>query len=122
MSLNLNLCTSTLPGFDCNDAIDIARQSGFQGIELWVKDDGHKSLNQLASEGELLKRQITKAGLKLPVLNTFKNTWAMKQLRRSDHAHATKTVSGRIPLHICLFVSLELAKISSFETKVTIAF
>jgi len=71
MSLNLNLCTSILPGFDCNDAIEIARQSGFQGIELQVLDDGHKSLNQLASSGHLCKRKIEKAGLKLPVLNTY---------------------------------------------------
>lgn len=71
MSLNLNLCTATLRGFSFHDAIEIARQSGFQGIELRVSDDGHKSLNQLATEGDLCKRQIAKAGLQLPVLNTY---------------------------------------------------
>lgn len=71
MSLNLNLCTSTLPNFSFTDAVEIALTSGYHGIELRVSDDYHKSLQELSTTGTFIKKQLLKAGLSVPVLNTY---------------------------------------------------
>ncbi len=47
----MNLCTAVLPKFSFNDSVDIAIQSGYQGIELRVNDNYHKSLADLDNEG-----------------------------------------------------------------------
>lgn len=71
MSLNLNLCTATLPNFSFTDAIEIALASGYHGIELRVSDDYHKSLQELSNTGTFIKKQLQQAGLSVPVLNTY---------------------------------------------------
>jgi sugar phosphate isomerase/epimerase len=71
MPLNLNLCTAVLPKFSLEDAVEIALKSGFRGIELRVSDDYHKSLEELSNTGTFLKRQLERAGLLVPVLNTY---------------------------------------------------
>lgn len=68
---NINLCTAVLPKFSFQDVIDIAASSGYQGVELRVSGDYHKSLNDLDMESHFLKRGIEKAGLKVPVLTSY---------------------------------------------------
>lgn len=71
MSFYLNLCTSVLPKFSFKDAVEIAISSGYQGIELRVNDNYHKSLEELSSSGASLRRQLERAGLSVPVLNSY---------------------------------------------------
>ncbi|MBD2215307.1 sugar phosphate isomerase/epimerase [Nostoc linckia FACHB-104] len=71
MSLNLNLCTATLPNFSFTDAVEIALASGYHGIELRVSDDYHKSLQELSAQGTFIKKQLQQANLSVPVLNTY---------------------------------------------------
>ncbi|MBW4615053.1 MAG: sugar phosphate isomerase/epimerase [Desmonostoc vinosum HA7617-LM4] len=71
MSLNLNLCTAVLPKFSFEDVIDIASVSGYQGIELRVSDNYHKSLQELSGAGAFIRRKIERSGLSVPVLNTY---------------------------------------------------
>lgn len=67
----MNLCTAVLPKFSFNDAVDIAIQSGYQGIELRVNDNFHKSLDELSVEGRFLRYRLEHAGLSVPVLTSY---------------------------------------------------
>lgn len=67
----MNLCTSVLPKFSFNDAIEIAAQSGYQGIELRVNGNYHKSLEDLNNEGSFLRHKLERAGLAVPVLTSY---------------------------------------------------
>ncbi|MGK7958338.1 MAG: sugar phosphate isomerase/epimerase family protein [Crocosphaera sp.] len=71
MVSRLNVCTSTLSRFTFSDVIDIVLASGYSGIELRVNDDYHKSLKQLETRGKILKRQLKKVELDIPILNTY---------------------------------------------------
>jgi sugar phosphate isomerase/epimerase len=71
MSLNLNLCTAVLPKFSFEDTVEIAIESGYRGIELRVNKDSHKSLEELNTTGVFLQRQLQRAGLSVPVLNSY---------------------------------------------------
>jgi sugar phosphate isomerase/epimerase len=71
MSFNLNLCTAVLAKFAFEDVIEIARAAGYQGIELRVKEDNHKTLDELTKTGVFLQKQIQRAGLAVPVLNSY---------------------------------------------------
>jgi sugar phosphate isomerase/epimerase len=71
MALNLNLCTSVLPKFSFEDAIEIAASAKFHGVELRVHDQNHVSLKQLENEGLSIRRQLDYAGLQVPVLNSY---------------------------------------------------
>ncbi|HHJ16684.1 MAG TPA: sugar phosphate isomerase/epimerase [Gammaproteobacteria bacterium] len=67
----MNLCTSTLSGFDFQQALEIAVASGCQGIELRVADSYHKSLRDLSESGASVAKTISDAGLGLAVLNSY---------------------------------------------------
>ncbi|HHH44121.1 MAG TPA: sugar phosphate isomerase/epimerase [Gammaproteobacteria bacterium] len=67
----MNLCTSTLPGFDFQQSLDIAVASGCSGIELRVADSYHQSLGELTGNGPRVARTVADAGLKLAVLNSY---------------------------------------------------
>jgi sugar phosphate isomerase/epimerase len=67
----MNLCTSTLAGFDFHEAIEITRASGCSGIELRVADTYHKSLRELSDNGPVVAREVADAGLRLAVLNSY---------------------------------------------------
>ena len=67
----MNLCTSTLSGFDFNQALDIAVASECSGIELRVADSYHKSLHELSESGPCVTRAVNDRGLKLAVLNSY---------------------------------------------------
>lgn len=67
----MNLCTSVLPKFSFNDAVDIAVQAGYEGIELRVNGNYHKSLEDLDKEGCFLRRKLERTGLSVPVLNSY---------------------------------------------------
>lgn len=69
--MNINLCTSVLPRFSYDQAIDIAIAAGFDGIELRVKDDGHQSLDNLEQSGVMLRRQLEARRLEISVLNSY---------------------------------------------------
>lgn len=71
MSFNLNLCTAVLSKFSYEDAVEIAIEAGYRGIELRVKEDSHKSLDELSNKGAYLQRQLQQAGLSVPVLNAY---------------------------------------------------
>lgn len=71
LDTSMNLCTSVLPKFSFNEAVDIAIQSAYQGIELRVNDNFHKSLEELDQEGFFLRRKLERAGLAVPVLNSY---------------------------------------------------
>ena len=71
MSFNLNLCTAVLPKFSFEDVVEIALESGYRGIELRVKDENHKSLDELRNTGVFLQRQLQRAGLLVSVLNSY---------------------------------------------------
>ncbi|HLP89631.1 MAG TPA: sugar phosphate isomerase/epimerase [Nostocaceae cyanobacterium] len=83
MSLHLNLCTAVLSKFTFEDVIEIAIAAGYQGIELRVKEDNHKSLDELTNTGVFLQKQIQRAGLAVPVLNSYisiEDTHAVDQI------------------------------------------
>jgi len=67
----MNLCTSTLPGFDFRQSLDIAAASGCSGIELRVADSYHQSLGELTDNGSRVARAVADSGLKLAVLNSY---------------------------------------------------
>lgn len=67
----LNLCTAVLPNFSWQDAIEISIASGYQGIELRVNDNYHQSLDELETTGMAVKRQLVRAGLNVPILNSY---------------------------------------------------
>jgi sugar phosphate isomerase/epimerase len=67
----MNLCTSTLPGYNFYQSLDIAASAGYTGIELRVSNQYHKPLEELISSGEKVKREINAAGLDLAVLNSY---------------------------------------------------
>lgn len=69
--MKMNLCTAVLPKFSFHDSVDIAIQSGYQGIELRVNDNYHKSLDELDNEGLFLRRKLEQAGLTIPVLTSY---------------------------------------------------
>lgn len=71
MFSRINLCTSVLPDFSFTDAVEIAVESGFRGIELRVKQDFHQSLEELEKSGPALCAQLEKRELKVPVLNSY---------------------------------------------------
>lgn len=67
----MNLCAAVLPKFTFNEVVEIAIQSGYQGIELRVNDNYHKSVEALNNEGIFLRRKLEKAGLAVPVLTSY---------------------------------------------------
>lgn len=71
MPFKLNLCTSVLPNFSFEDAVEIASSARFSGVELRVNDNYHVSLKQLESEGLFIRHQLEHAGLQVPVLNSY---------------------------------------------------
>jgi sugar phosphate isomerase/epimerase len=71
MNCKINLCTSVLRGCSCKQAIEIAGEAGFDGIELRVNDDGHASLDLLEQHGALLRERLDITGLSLPVLSSY---------------------------------------------------
>jgi sugar phosphate isomerase/epimerase len=71
MLSSINLCTSILPAFSFSDVVEIALESGYQGIELRVKDDFHQSLAELEQHGPALRRSLEQRGLQIPILNSY---------------------------------------------------
>ncbi len=67
----MNLCTSTLSGFDFQQSLEIAVASECSGIELRVADSYHKSLGELAESGACVAKTVGDTGLKLAVLNSY---------------------------------------------------
>jgi len=67
----MNLCTSTLPGFDFNQALEIASLSGCQGIELRIADEYHVSLKEALRNGSSIYRTVKEKNLDLAVLNSY---------------------------------------------------
>ena len=71
MKYSFNLCTAVLPASSFDEVIEIAYRSGYEGIELRVDDQYHKSLDELQRDGPWIKGQIEQAGLQLPVLSSY---------------------------------------------------
>ena len=67
----INLCTAILPGSSFYDVVEIARVSGYQGIELRVDAQYHKSLEELRREGKQIQRVLEQARLQLPILSSY---------------------------------------------------
>lgn len=67
----MNLCTSTLAGFNFHQALEIAKASECEGIELRVADSYHISLLKLNESGAEVARTVSDKGLKLSVLNSY---------------------------------------------------
>ena len=71
MTATINLCTSILPAFSFQDVLEIARASGYQGIELRVDDQYHQRLDDLDRDGVRIRRELDRAGLQIPVLSSY---------------------------------------------------
>lgn len=71
MNLTLNLCTSILPKFSFREVVEVALAANYQGIELRVDDQYHKSLSELSTRGAFIRRQLNQVGLQVPVLNSY---------------------------------------------------
>jgi len=71
MFSSINLCTSILPAYSFADAVEIAIESGFHGIELRVKDDFHQSLAELEKHGPALRGSLEQRDLQIPILNSY---------------------------------------------------
>ena len=67
----INLCTAVLPASSFDDVVEIARVSGYQGIELRVDTQYHKSLEELRGEGLRTRRILEQARLQLPILSSY---------------------------------------------------
>ena len=71
MYTRMNLCTAVLPTYSFDESIEIALASGYKGIELRVNEDYHKTLGDLEKEGRFLRSKLHRAGLEIPVLNSY---------------------------------------------------
>jgi sugar phosphate isomerase/epimerase len=67
----INLCTAVLSASSFEDVIEIACASGYQGIELRVDAQYHKSLEDLQREGKRIQRVLEQARLRLPILSSY---------------------------------------------------
>jgi sugar phosphate isomerase/epimerase len=67
----INVCTAVLPAASFEDVVEIARASGYQGVELRVDAQYHKSLEDLWREGMHIQHVLEKARLKLPILSSY---------------------------------------------------
>ena len=82
MFSKINLCTSVLPQFSFADAVEIAIESGYRGIELRVKQEFHQSLDDLERSGPGLRARLEKRGLRIPVLNSYLPIEDARSVRR----------------------------------------
>jgi sugar phosphate isomerase/epimerase len=92
MFSNINLCTSVLPEFSFSDAVEIAAESGYRGIELRVKQDFHQTLEYLERSGPALRNQLEKKGLHIPVLNSYLPIEDEKSVTRLIHCGGQMSV------------------------------
>lgn len=66
-----NLCSSVLTRLPLEAVIDLATQARLKGLELRVHPGGHQSIEQLEHRSAALNQQFQKAGLAVPVLNSY---------------------------------------------------
>jgi sugar phosphate isomerase/epimerase len=71
MSPSVNLCTAILPACSFGDVVEIACAAGYQGIELRVDAQYHKSLEALLRDGVRIKRVLETRSLQLPILTSY---------------------------------------------------
>jgi len=88
----MNLCTSTLFGYDFDSVLEIASESGCKGIELRVADNCHKSLEELTLAGSYIKNTILKSGLNPAVLNSYISIEDEYSVSKLLHAAVTMEV------------------------------
>ena len=67
----MNLCMSTLPNFDLETGLQLAREAGFHGVELRVHNDYHVSLNRLYHCARQIRELVDSYHLELSVFNTY---------------------------------------------------
>jgi sugar phosphate isomerase/epimerase len=67
----MNLCTAVLPTWSFEEVVQIAGAAGYQGIELRVDAEYHKSLEDVQREGTHILRVLEPAGLGLPILSSY---------------------------------------------------
>ena len=67
----VNVCTSTLTAFALDDALKLAAEAGYEGIELRVHGNGHVSLQDLQRRCDEIRRRVETHGLELCVYNTY---------------------------------------------------
>ena len=60
-----------MPRFRYEEAIHVAAQAGFDGIELRVHEEFHQSLQNLERTGPAIRRRLSEMGLEIPVLNSY---------------------------------------------------
>jgi sugar phosphate isomerase/epimerase len=96
----MNLCTSTLPGFNFEQALEIASLSGCRGIELRIADEHHLSLENALSNGVSISRAIKARNLEQSVLNSYiavEDTQAVDQLIYSAQIMQTPKIRVVLP-------------------------
>jgi len=96
----MNLCTSTLSGYDFDQAIEIAQLSGCQGIELRISDEYHVSLQQALRNGHSIYQAVKAKNLELSVLNSdisVEDTDAVDQLLKAAVIMRTSQVRVVLP-------------------------
>ncbi len=96
----MNLCTSTLSRYDFDQAIEITKLSGCQGIELRISDKYHVSLQQAQRNGYSIYRTVKAKNLELSVLNSdisVEDTGAVDQLLKVAKIMRTSQVGVVLP-------------------------
>src|SRR5215211_8683733 len=58
LASTMNICTAILPDYSFDMLIEITRAAGYQGMELRVDAQYHKSLDDLQREGQRIKRTL----------------------------------------------------------------
>jgi sugar phosphate isomerase/epimerase len=71
LASTINLCTAILPAYSFDNLVAIACAAGYQGIELRVDAQYHKSLEDLQREGQRIKLALAQAHLQLPILSSY---------------------------------------------------
>ena len=111
MPHQMNLCTSVLSNSRFDDAVAIALEAGFDGIELRVHDAYHQSLAALEERGPRLRRALEQRGLDIPLLNTYVGIDDQEQVSRL-FACARKMGVPRLRLTLPRSAQASVAKLS----------
>jgi sugar phosphate isomerase/epimerase len=67
----VNICTSTLTAFALDDALTLAAEAGYEGIELRVHGSGHVGPQELQQRCDKIRRLVDSHRLELCAYNTY---------------------------------------------------
>ncbi|HKS58200.1 MAG TPA: sugar phosphate isomerase/epimerase [Steroidobacteraceae bacterium] len=70
MNRPVNICTSTLPAFTLDQALNLAASAGYEGVELRVHGNCHVSLQELQRRCDEIRRRVEAYRLDLQVYST----------------------------------------------------